>query len=107
MRIRDPGWKKVGSGIRDKHPGSATLATAALWARIKTSLKNTKWRHMQRSGQHTLARQKNNIKKNVDLDPYPDPAIRLNAATIRFLSRACHHTGIKNCYCTFLRYLFL
>ena len=20
--IRDPGWKKVGSGIRDKHPGS-------------------------------------------------------------------------------------
>ncbi len=26
VRIRDPGWKKVGSGIRDKHPGSATLA---------------------------------------------------------------------------------
>ncbi len=25
MRIRDPGWRKVGSGIRDKHPGSATL----------------------------------------------------------------------------------
>jgi hypothetical protein len=32
MRIRDLGWKrfgsgmeKVGSGIRDKHPGSATL----------------------------------------------------------------------------------
>jgi hypothetical protein len=30
MRIRDrknsdPGWKKCGSGIRDKHPGSATL----------------------------------------------------------------------------------
>jgi hypothetical protein len=24
VRIRDPGWKKVGSGIRDKHPGSAT-----------------------------------------------------------------------------------
>jgi hypothetical protein len=22
----DPGWKKVGSGIRDKHPGCATLA---------------------------------------------------------------------------------
>jgi hypothetical protein len=21
----DPGWKKVWSGIRDKHPGSATL----------------------------------------------------------------------------------
>jgi hypothetical protein len=25
MRIRDPGRKKFGSGIRDKHPGSATL----------------------------------------------------------------------------------
>jgi hypothetical protein len=25
FRIRDPGWKKVGSGIRDKQPGSATL----------------------------------------------------------------------------------
>jgi hypothetical protein len=25
VRIRDPGRKKVGSGIRDKHPGSATL----------------------------------------------------------------------------------
>ncbi len=23
--IRDPGWKKFGSRIRDKHPGSATL----------------------------------------------------------------------------------
>jgi hypothetical protein len=21
----DPGWKKIGSGIRDQHPGSATL----------------------------------------------------------------------------------
>ncbi len=26
VRVRDPGWKKVGSGIRDKHPGSATLS---------------------------------------------------------------------------------
>jgi hypothetical protein len=25
IRIRDPEWKKVGFGIRDKHPGSATL----------------------------------------------------------------------------------
>jgi hypothetical protein len=29
-RIRDPGWKKVGSGIRDKHPGSATLVPVLL-----------------------------------------------------------------------------
>jgi hypothetical protein len=34
MRIWDPGWKKFGSGMEkfgsgiwDKHPGSATLAT--------------------------------------------------------------------------------
>jgi hypothetical protein len=26
VRIRDPEWKKVRSGIRDKHPGSATLS---------------------------------------------------------------------------------
>jgi hypothetical protein len=25
MRIRDLGWKKFGSVIRDKHPGFATL----------------------------------------------------------------------------------
>jgi hypothetical protein len=25
MRIRDPGWKKFGYGVRDKHPRSATL----------------------------------------------------------------------------------
>jgi hypothetical protein len=24
----DPGWKKFGSGIRDKHPGSATLVSS-------------------------------------------------------------------------------
>jgi hypothetical protein len=42
------------------------LATAALWVRIQTSLKNV--RHTQRSGQHTLgtpvARQKNMQKIN-------------------------------------------
>ncbi len=26
----DPGWKKFGSGIRDKHPGSATLIQSDL-----------------------------------------------------------------------------
>jgi hypothetical protein len=29
VRIRDPGWKKVGSGIRDKYPGSATLLSTS------------------------------------------------------------------------------
>jgi hypothetical protein len=27
----DPGWRKVGSGIRDKHPGSATLVPRNLF----------------------------------------------------------------------------
>jgi hypothetical protein len=27
IRIWDPGWEKVGSWIRNKHPGSATLLT--------------------------------------------------------------------------------
>jgi hypothetical protein len=31
-RIWDPGWKKVGSGIRDKHPGSAILVYIVLIA---------------------------------------------------------------------------
>ncbi len=38
------------------------LATATLWVRIQTFIKND--RHMQRSGQHTLARQKI-YKKNI------------------------------------------
>jgi hypothetical protein len=29
MRIRDPGWKKIGSVIRDKHPESATLLSVS------------------------------------------------------------------------------
>jgi hypothetical protein len=40
------------------------LATAALWVRIQTSLKQkTKRRHKQRSAQHILARQKDFQKK--------------------------------------------
>ena len=40
IRIRDgdssdPGWKKVGSGIRDKHPGSATLEGSAKCRHLK------------------------------------------------------------------------
>ncbi len=30
MWIRGTGWKKIGSGIRDKHPGSATLLVAVV-----------------------------------------------------------------------------
>ncbi len=36
VRIRDPGWKKVGSGIRDKHPGSATLPLS-MWIKWNDS----------------------------------------------------------------------
>jgi hypothetical protein len=39
------------------------LVPAALWVRIQTSLKKQNRRHKQRSGQHTLARQKNIQKK--------------------------------------------
>jgi hypothetical protein len=58
LLARDPGWKKFGSGVRDKRRRSATmvaklvaglLATAALWVRIQTSLKNTNGQHKQTS----------------------------------------------------------
>jgi hypothetical protein len=40
MRIRDPGWRQFESGmeksqIRDKHPGSATLAVSLIPLRIQ------------------------------------------------------------------------
>ncbi len=43
---RDPGWKKVGSRIRDKHPGSATLVgilkatVKKIWIRSETRIRN-------------------------------------------------------------------
>ncbi len=37
MRIRDPGWKKVGSGIQDKHPRSATLVPAVAGVHLVAS----------------------------------------------------------------------
>jgi hypothetical protein len=45
MLIRDPGWKKFGSGmensrIRDKHPGSATLIHSVLSAVIPLKIKD-------------------------------------------------------------------
>jgi hypothetical protein len=36
--IRDPGWVKSGSGIRNKHPGSATLHTKTRGEGRKTCL---------------------------------------------------------------------
>ncbi len=37
MRIRDPEWRQIGSGIEDKHPGSATLNSS------KSFLKSRHW----------------------------------------------------------------
>jgi hypothetical protein len=37
VRIRDPGWKKVASGIRDKHPGSATLESLLVFESLEYS----------------------------------------------------------------------
>ncbi len=34
IRIRDPGWKKFGSGIRDQQLGSVTLVKSWIWIRI-------------------------------------------------------------------------
>jgi hypothetical protein len=38
VRIRDPGWKKVGSGIRDKHPGSATPGPIKFFSWVQFAL---------------------------------------------------------------------
>ncbi len=35
----DPGWKNLGSGIQDKHPGSATLINIEWKQREEKSLK--------------------------------------------------------------------
>jgi hypothetical protein len=37
MWIRDPGWKKVGSGIRNKYPRSATLLLTTVDSQLPTS----------------------------------------------------------------------
>ncbi len=38
LRIRDPGWRQFGSGIRDKHPGSATLSQTHIFDTIILSV---------------------------------------------------------------------
>ncbi len=53
------------------------LARAALWVRIQTSRKNTNGRHKQRSGQHTLSRQKNTVYKKMF------PAVRNVLSSLR------------------------
>ncbi len=50
VRIRDPGWKKVGSGIRDKHPGSATLLRREGKYLKGRSLKRTKEKRTKQEG---------------------------------------------------------
>jgi hypothetical protein len=41
--VRDPGWKKVGSGIRDKHLGSATLLNSSTVEIINYGIFSSHW----------------------------------------------------------------
>jgi hypothetical protein len=54
MRILDPGWKKIGSGIRDKHPGSATLLEILITINILLFLKVGDFRILCRQIQYVL-----------------------------------------------------
>jgi hypothetical protein len=66
------------------------LATAALWVRIQTSLKNKNGRHKQRSGQHTLARKKKTLQKNI-LSTYfilEDMLVVEDSVTVRLRPRS-------------------
>jgi hypothetical protein len=45
MRIWDPGWKKFGSGIRDKHPGFATLIFVNFLLNIATPVMYYRYRY--------------------------------------------------------------
>ncbi len=84
MRIRDPGWrqfgsgirdgKKVRSGIRDKHPGSATPLNSSTVEIINYGIFSSHWVriHIPDLGQ----------PKNADpdplasgTDPAPDPSV--------------------------------
>jgi hypothetical protein len=56
IRIRDLGWKKVGFGIRDKHPGSATLIVGR-YCICGISRVHTEWR-MLISGVHFIMMEK-------------------------------------------------
>jgi hypothetical protein len=51
VRIRDPGWEKVGSGIRDKHPGSATLVCCMKFFSFFT--RSNRKREGRRAGPHS------------------------------------------------------
>ena len=78
VRIRDPGWKKVGSGIRDKHPGSATLLNSSTVEIINYGIFSSHWVriHIPRTDPD-LGQQKNADPDPLALgtDPAPDPSI--------------------------------
>jgi hypothetical protein len=63
IRVRDPGWKKFGSGmqkirIRDKHPGSATLDSFII---AGVPLIQFRWKYAV-NGMHRRLRQKQRQK---------------------------------------------
>jgi hypothetical protein len=83
MRIRDPGWRQFGSGIRDgksriqdKHPGFATLVKLLLDFRQKHSSKNTNYlaRHYLKRYPVPLPLISVAEPHHIDADPYPDTA---------------------------------
>ncbi len=80
VRIRDPGWKKVGSGIRDKHPGSATLLNSSTGTVeiINYGIFSSHWVriHIPRTDPD-LGQPKNADPDPLALgtDPAPDPSI--------------------------------
>ena len=86
VRIRDPGWKKVGSGIRDKHSGSATLLNSSTVEIINYGIFSSHWVriHIPRTDPD-LGQPKNADPDPIALgtDPAPDPSIPNQAIKVR------------------------
>ena len=83
MRIRDgdssyPGWKKVGSGIRDKHSGSATLLNSSTVEIINYGIFSSHWVRIHIARTDPDPGQPKNADPDplaLGTDPAPDPPI--------------------------------
>ncbi len=82
VRIRDPGWKKVGSGIRDKHPGSATLpktygsyeSESAILTLIQLKLKSLPYPQVWGLGPEPDESRERELAKPRSVNPPPSPS---------------------------------